>query len=352
MPKISIIIPAYNVENYLEECLNSLLNQTLREIEMIIIDDGSSDATPKICDEFSKRDSRIVVVHQKNAGVSEARNKGISFATGEYVMFVDGDDWIEEDACETVYQHLKEKQADSLMFCYVNQSSKGAKKKEIFSQEKIVFEGEEITNRIEKSFIGLTGDELAHPERIDSTISVWGKVYKLDIIKKYHIKYINYNIVPSECQLFNIEYFSKAKKVVYVKEFLYHYRRNTESSVTKRYKKNVIEKWLYWIQYMKEYINQNYPENEKIFEAYYNRICFSVIPISGELLKKKNFRYTYRELKKVLNSEHYRNAYQKLEFKNMPIHWKIYFYLAKKRSVLPFYAMSKMMRILIGIRKK
>ena len=103
---ISVIIPVYNVEKYLPTCLDSITNQTYKNLEIILIDDGSTDSSGKICDAYSKFDKRIKIIHQKNQGVSAARNKGIDLATGKYLTFVDGDDWIEKDYFEIAVQYL------------------------------------------------------------------------------------------------------------------------------------------------------------------------------------------------------------------------------------------------------
>lgn len=94
-PKVSIIVPIYNVEKYLDRCMASLLNQTLEDIEIIMVDDGSPDRCPKMCDEYAKKDSRVKVVHKKNGGLGYARNSGLDVATGEYVAFVDSDDYVD-----------------------------------------------------------------------------------------------------------------------------------------------------------------------------------------------------------------------------------------------------------------
>lgn len=105
---LSIIVPIYNSENYLEQCINSLLRQTYRNIEIILVDDGSTDRSSEICDNYEKKDARIKVVHKKNGGVSSARNVGIHIASGEYVIFVDSDDWLDEDACQKIAGEIEE----------------------------------------------------------------------------------------------------------------------------------------------------------------------------------------------------------------------------------------------------
>lgn len=111
-PKISIIVPVYNVQDYLEKCLDSILNQTFTEFEVILVDDGSQDASPSICDEYAIKDSRIKVIHQDNKGVSHARNRGLNLATGDYIGFVDPDDYIDERMYEFLVHKIEEVGAD------------------------------------------------------------------------------------------------------------------------------------------------------------------------------------------------------------------------------------------------
>lgn len=106
-PKVSIILPIYGVEKYLSRCMDSVLNQTLRDIEIIMVDDESPDSCPKMCDDFAAQDSRIKVVHKKNGGLGYARNSGLDVATGEYVAFLDSDDFVELDAYEHLYNAAK-----------------------------------------------------------------------------------------------------------------------------------------------------------------------------------------------------------------------------------------------------
>ena len=109
MPVISIIVPVYNVEKYIHQCIDSILLQTFTDFEVLLVDDGASDHSGSICDEYAHRDSRIRVFHQENAGVSVARNKGLCEAIGEYVTFVDSDDWIKPDYLNELYKCLLER---------------------------------------------------------------------------------------------------------------------------------------------------------------------------------------------------------------------------------------------------
>ncbi len=110
--KISVIVPIYKVEEYLHRCIDSIINQTYTNLEIILVDDGSPDNCPMICDEYAKKDSRIRVIHKKNGGLSDARNAGLEIATGEYIGFVDSDDWIHKDMYHILYKNIIEKDAD------------------------------------------------------------------------------------------------------------------------------------------------------------------------------------------------------------------------------------------------
>ena len=112
MKKFSVVVPCYNVERYLPQCIESLCKQTLVDIEIILVDDGSPDNSGKICDEWAEKDDRIKVIHKANGGVSAARNDGMAAATGEYIIFCDSDDWLPENALESLYNEGKRTNAD------------------------------------------------------------------------------------------------------------------------------------------------------------------------------------------------------------------------------------------------
>ena len=111
-PKISIIIPVYNTEEYLRECLDSVIEQTLKDIEIILVDDGSTDNSGKICDEYREKDTRITVIHQENRGQGKARNEALKISNGEYIGFIDSDDWIDLDFYEKLYNAASEKESE------------------------------------------------------------------------------------------------------------------------------------------------------------------------------------------------------------------------------------------------
>ena len=157
--KISIIVPVYNVEKYLERCINSLVHQTMKEIQIILVDDGSTDKSPSICDDYAKKDKRILVIHKENEGQGIARNYGLARASGEYVCFLDSDDYYELDTCEKLYEILKETNADMCCFGYQINDKEGNLVRRPLIKEKI-YQGEEIRNDFILHYFGdLPGDD-------------------------------------------------------------------------------------------------------------------------------------------------------------------------------------------------
>ena len=163
LPLISIIVPVYNVKNYLEKCLQSICGQTYKNLEIILIDDGSSDGSGELCDLFAQRDGRIKVIHQTNAGQSAARNRGLAVAQGEFLGFVDSDDWIEPDMYEFLYCLLKENEAD-ISICSHCRDKDGGSVVKYASGKQFVF----------------TRDEGIRALAVDKHIRnyVWDKLYK------------------------------------------------------------------------------------------------------------------------------------------------------------------------------
>lgn len=214
--KISIIIPIYNGEKYLERCINSLLNQTHKNIEIILVNDGSSDNTDKLCKKMQTLDERIIYIKQKNSGVSSARNKGIEKSTGEYICFVDCDDWVDKKYCEILLKGMKKNTQLSVI---------GYKKYENYDSNNIKNFDQTIEINQNKAFEAIFTDKnfFGFP---------WNKLYKKEIIDKLGKRPFNTNIHICEDTLFNAKYLVECKKISYNQTPLYSYFLNDEG-VTK-----------------------------------------------------------------------------------------------------------------------
>ena len=151
---------------YLPQCLDSLVNQTYRDIEIICVNDGSTDNSPDILKAYAERDSRILVIHQENLGLSDARNKGLESARGEWVMFVDSDDWIGTDCCKTLLSHT-DKQTDVCLFSYIREFANQSFPQYLFSDKKMVYQGSSI-HWLYARLIAPNDQELRLPGKIDS----------------------------------------------------------------------------------------------------------------------------------------------------------------------------------------
>lgn len=344
-PLISIIVPVYNVEQYLAQCLDSILNQTYQNIEIICVNDGSSDNSLEILYEYTKHDLRVKVINKENRGVSEARNSGLKISDGDLLMFVDADDWIEADTCEKAVTAMNNHQADVVMWSYVSEYGNASNLKEIFKQD-CTFECEDVKAKLHRRFVGLIGSELAHPEMADSLCPVWGKLYKKELIMKSGSSFIDLaDIGTYEDGLFNLDVFYHVRKAVYINECLYHYRRQNTSSVTSVYNEKLPEQWQNLFGYMKKYIdNHNLPEEYS--RALDNRIALSILGLGLNIVSADfSARNKIKAIREILCQNNYRKAYRNLEFQYFPIHWKLFYWYAKHQIAGGVYL------LLIAIQK-
>lgn len=216
MELISVIIPVYNVEKYLPKCIDSVMEQTYENIEIILVDDGSTDGSPSICDAYGEKDERIRVLHKANGGLSDARNAGLEIAKGAYIGFVDGDDWIHPCMYQRLYELLQEHNAELSVCQYRQVSSKDSVKEEIENGKVLVYHGLEAM----EAYIN---EEL--PERIPS--SAWCKLYSRGLIGNTRfIKGQYYEDI-----LFCTAVLEKVQTTVYTAEQLYDYVVNRDGSI-------------------------------------------------------------------------------------------------------------------------
>ncbi|MBQ1785969.1 MAG: glycosyltransferase, partial [Turicibacter sp.] len=259
-PKVSIIIPVYNVEDYIGLTLDSLLNQTLKEIEIILIDDGSTDNSRQIIDDYSKKYENIKVILQENSGPSHARNRGIIEATGEFITFADSDDLLPEDSIEVRYNTAIEQDADIVIGATYKFNSKRKWP-------------------LKTHFLGNGEKKVQVNGEILWTVSPWNKIYKSEIIKE--LKFPE-SIKYAEDQVFVIEAYLRAKKIYSIDNVVYYYRmredNSAESLTQKRYSESanvlrqICDVWLTTCGIIDKYIdNEFFADNIK--RNYLNRLA-------------------------------------------------------------------------------
>ncbi len=202
---VTVIVPVYNTEQQLERCVRSIQNQTYKTLEILLVDDGSTDRSPQICDELAKDDTRIRVIHKKNGGVSDARNKGLDEAKGKYIVFVDSDDWIEEEMIAVMVEKAGQHQVPLVVCDYIrtgeNRESTKDGKEQLFSSAQAL------------------ETYLAEDENVRIPHSVWGKLFSRELIGDRRFPLIK----RTEELLFSTEIFCEMKQCVYLPQTFYHY---------------------------------------------------------------------------------------------------------------------------------
>ena len=255
---VTVIIPVYNVEMYLPLCINSILNQTYQNLEIILIDDGSTDDSPGICDTYALKDNRIKVIHQQNQGAAVARNTGLENATGEYIVFVDSDDFINEKMIEKLYIALKQTDSDLSIcnFKYTSENGKEIDLKETDIKNEVLYTEEIIDKLFQNNNCGY--------------IVIWNKMYKKDLWKQ--IRYPVGVIYEDEAVIHHI--FSKCKKVATISDELYYYRQVSGSIMHSERNEKNLDKYL----------------------ALADRLMFFKNTVNKENIRKLAYQYWYHYL--------------------------------------------------------
>jgi glycosyltransferase involved in cell wall biosynthesis len=226
MDLVSIIVPIYNVEKYLSKCIESLLGQTMENLEIVLINDGSLDNSLSICYEYAKKDERIRVIDKKNEGVAAARNTGLEEAKGNYIGFVDPDDWIETDMYRSMYQKLIETDSE-ICFCNYSKDDKLGSSPRLLKIKKESLNRQEIIDEIIANMIGI--DDLM-PKYNYIMGCVWRCLYKKEFIDRYELRFKR-GVSIMEDLVFTVEALLKCQTICIDKGVWYHYRRNPKSAL-------------------------------------------------------------------------------------------------------------------------
>ncbi len=250
--KVSIIVPIYGVEKYLRQCVDSILAQTLKGTEIILVDDGSRDTCPQICDTYAKQDKRIKVIHKPNSGYGHSVNIGIEAASGEYVGIVDADDWIDANMFETLYSLAQEHQADvveSDFFRYAGKSNSN-KAANIIPQAE--------ANRL------ITPAE--HPDVLNMVPIIWTSLYKKEFLDQAGIRFLETPGASYQDTGFHFKVWFMARKVYLTDKAFYHYRTDNSASSVRDMRKIacVCDEWKGIVEFLKA---------KGIYDLFASRVC-------------------------------------------------------------------------------
>lgn len=230
MELVSIVVPVYNVENYLDRCLESILNQTYQNIEIILVDDGSIDKSGEKCDAYLKKDSRIKVIHKSNEGLGYARNSGMCIAKGKFITFIDSDDFIGPDHIRKMYEMIIDTKSDT---CLAGHTKLYQKSKKVF---KNVCAGKVIKKEIVREILPrMCGADQKGQDYIEMSVCMC--MFSNELIQKYQLMFKSERNLISEDLVFNFEYFPLSKGVCVCDSTDYYYCDN-ENSLTTKYRKN------------------------------------------------------------------------------------------------------------------
>ncbi len=328
-PKVSIIVPVYKTEAYLERCLKSLKEQTLKDIEIILVDDGSPDRCPEICDKAAAEDARFKVIHKTNRGAGYARNTGMEAAGGRYIGFVDSDDFVKKDMFETLYDSAEKYDAQLVLsgVCYVGGNMFRSEEKyledEYFREDSLFDTGEKLKNLL----LGIVG-ALPH-ERRDSRygVSVCKNLYRRKTIEKFHIKFLSEREIMSEDTLFMIDYVQHINKAVGIRGAFYCYSRN-EMSLSKSYCSDRMEQCIILLKEIENRIKLYVPRKDyqiyldRLTQAYGRVICSQEVVRAAE--EKNSYFALRKRLKKICTAKEIEESLKSYPWYKLPFRQAVF----------------------------
>lgn len=311
MAKVSIVLPVYNVEKYLTQCLDSIANQTFKDFECICVNDGSTDNSLKILQEYAQKDERFKIITQENKGLSGARNTGIKNTNTEYITFIDSDDWILNDYIEKLY---------TIAITYNNSDIVAAQHKIYFEKENKyeTYLNAAKINNIKKDNLTLS----TIFKIVDMSRNVWNKIYKTEFIKKINLCFFE-NVYSGEDYAFNILSFIYAKNFIFIDDFLYVYRKRDES-LTANSGKIRIETFKSFIKVIEELVKRKFDDKE-LSSIYIKLISYHMGKLSKNVSKESKeelVNYSILSIQNFLN-------YHKNISKSEKIQLKIILFLLK-----------------------
>lgn len=317
IPSISIIIPVYNVEKYLKRCVESARAQTLSNLEIILVDDGSPDICPQICDEYTKEDSRIKVIHKVNGGLASARNAGMHIATGKYIFFLDSDDWLEKDGMQTLYETAEKYQVDFVRYRAIRSGWPGMEEnapcmvEEIRELQEGLYDKKRSMNEIYPRLLATSQLTMG------AIVGAWGSLYRTDFLRENGLEFYE-EVKFSEDLIFSANVVRAAEKFYFIdRPGIYHYFYNPDS-ISKSFREGRWESCKSLIYYCERDFGKIREYDFKPQLCYLKWFCICLALNERRYLSTKKEREQY--CKKVLVDPVIENT--KFEFLQMNVSWK------------------------------
>lgn len=295
MELVTVIVPVYNVEKYIKECVDSIINQTYKNIEIILVDDGSKDKSGSICNDYKVLDSRIKVIHKENEGLGYARNSGLKIAKGKYVTFIDSDDKVEVELIENLLNGIHKSNCDTCIGGFKRISDDGV----VFFEERYdvaIYSGSDVYDRLFARMLG------SAPDKRDAIrMSVWNVMYSMDIIHEYNVTFPSERKFISEDIIWDSEYYKYAKRVNLINSTAYNYRI-TPGSLTQKYKPDMLRRICVLYNEMSNRISGDKAKIARLQRQFFVNLRACIKQESYEISKKNNSELK-RAIKVIVNDE-------------------------------------------------
>lgn len=339
--KVSVIVPCYNVEAFLDRCMNSLLNQTLRDIEIILIDDESPDGVPFMCEEYTKKDKRVRTIHKKNGGLGYARNTGLDVAVGEYVAFVDSDDYLEQNALEKMYANAKISDADAVFSGFYTENVDGSWNKHVeFSCAELLQD---------KKLVDFKLGMIATPPYVKKEryywVSVWHAIYSREVLQNYGIRFVSERDYAAEDLPFQVQFLNLANRIICLPDCFYHYCLN-KSSLTHSYS---IDKFFK----LKKigYLLKGMTQKDKEAELRINRFLISDARMHFLRMIQSDNKHKFVLMKQMMQDALWKDvsSYKPSYF---PLYSRIFYFLVLKQQAYLLFCYAKVIVVLKKLFKK
>lgn len=336
---VSIVVPVYKVEKYINQCVDSILNQSFKDFELILVDDGSPDSCPQICDEYSQKDERVKVLHKTNGGLVSAVREGINVSSGDYILFVDSDDWIDSHTVEVLYNKAIEGEFDIVTCDYVEEHEDRSENIRDRIIESGYYTKEEIEKYIYPTLLHSTG---IWKPAISGTR--WAKLFSSKIIKE-NTKFYAEDISNGEDWLLTFAtLLSCSSLYVFDGFFLYHYRMNP-TSITHKYNPDLMDDWMSWLKYMQ---NIAYTKRTFNFQKQFYELLIIIAYNSIIQERRRVFIDKTKDIYKRIKSICYREELINLDdwsMKGVTLKEKLYVVLIKHRAAKSLFILNFILQI-------
>lgn len=329
-PKVSIIVPTYNVEKYCRTCFDSLLNQTLKEIEIILVDDGSTDSSGTICDEYAVKDERINVIHQTNRGLGLSRNSGLEIANGEYVGFVDSDDCVSTQMFQILYENARRFVADISYCKYIKFSSDtGIPQSRTYENNTEYWESEKAIRQYMLDRVGLPPKE---KEDCRFGASVWCGIFSKKLLDSLNARFVSERQFIAEDMIFDIDVIPHSERIVHSDAELYYYRYNP-NSLTTTYKPDRFKKNIELYHEMKRRLLSIYSEAELFNSISRYLITTARVAVIQEtqFIKRNSIKKAIENVKNISTQKELQNVYQEYKWKKLPLKLRVFCFFQKNK---------------------